>query len=80
MTCFLRNICGLAFLLLVMPVFVDANTITYNLNGGVNAPDNPTNYGNGLYTKVELKPATREGYAFLGWYFESSSLYNVSQN
>ena len=36
MASLLRKICGLTAVLLVMPVFVDAFTITYNLNGGVN--------------------------------------------
>ena len=77
---FLRKICGLTAVLLVMPVFVDAFTITYNLNGGVNHPDNPTSYGNENTKKIELKPATREGYAFLGWYIESASACTVRPN
>lgn len=80
MLCRFRRIWVLFICLVLVTSFADARTITYILNGGTNHPDNPTNYGNGLYTKVELKPATREGYAFWGWYFESSSLYNVSQN
>ena len=70
MASFLRNLCGLAFLLLVMPVFVDAYTITYNLNGGVNHPDNPTSYVSDT-SKLELKAPSRDGAAFLGWYIDS---------
>ena len=70
MSGFLRKICGLAAALLVMPVFVDAYTITYNLNGGVNHPDNPTSYVSDT-SKLELKEPSREGFAFLGWYIDS---------
>ena len=66
----LRKICGLAAVLLVMPVFVDAYTITYNLNGGVNNPDNPTSYVSDT-SKLELKAPSRDGVAFLGWYIDS---------
>ena len=70
MSGFLRKICGLAAALLVMPVFVDAYTITYNLNGGVNNPDNPTSYVSDT-SKLELKAPSRDGVAFLGWYIDS---------
>lgn len=70
MSGFLRKICGLAVALLVMPVFVDAYTITYNLNGGVNDPDNPTSYVSDT-SKLELKAPSRDGAAFLGWYIDS---------
>ena len=53
---------------------------SYILNGGTNHPDNPTSYGNEITKKIELKPATREGYAFLGWYIESASACTVSPN
>ena len=66
----LRKICGLAAVLLVMPVFVEAYTITYNLNGGVNNPDNPTSYVSDT-SKLELKAPSRDGAAFLGWYINS---------
>lgn len=40
-------------------------TITYNLNGGINASSNPSTY-NVLYG-VSLAEPTRPGYRFLGW-------------
>ena len=40
--------------------------INYVLNGGENDPENPATYKKG--DKVDFKPATREGYDFLGWY------------
>ena len=70
MTQFLRNVYGLVYLLFAVPVFVDAYTITYNLNGGVNNPDNPTSYVSDT-SKLELKAPSREGVAFLGWYIDS---------
>lgn len=40
--------------------------ITYELNGGVNHPDNPTSYK--AEETVSLKDATYAGYDFEGWY------------
>ncbi len=40
--------------------------IEYELNGGVNDPANPTSYT--VEETIELKPATKTGYTFLGWY------------
>ena len=45
--------------------------ITYELNGGTNADDNPTNYTIETET-ITLKPATKAGYVFDGWYKEDS--------
>ncbi len=44
----------------------DEYSVTYYLNGGVNAPENPTKYcvSDG---KITLTNPTREGYTFLGW-------------
>ena len=70
MMCMSRKICKLLVFLLLAISLADANTITYILNGGVNDPDNPTAYGNDASKKIELKPATRDGYVFLGWYVE----------
>jgi uncharacterized repeat protein (TIGR02543 family) len=41
-------------------------TITYVLNGGNNAPENPETYIGS--NAVTLEPATRDGYGFAGWY------------
>ena len=80
----LRGFCKIwvAFIVLLLETTVaDAYTIKYNLNGGVNHPDNPTSYGNDATTRVRLEPAVREGYSFLGWYIEScSSCERVYQN
>ncbi|AMC93493.1 hypothetical protein AOC36_05715 [Erysipelothrix larvae] len=42
-------------------------TITYQLNGGTNHPENPSYYTQEDGT-IQLKDPTREGYEFLGWY------------
>ena len=42
--------------------------ITYNLNGGVNNVKNPEFY-NGK-NAIKLAKPTREGYSFVGWYFD----------
>jgi uncharacterized repeat protein (TIGR02543 family) len=42
-------------------------TISYNLNGGTNSADNPDSYS-AESTAITLYAATREGYAFGGWY------------
>lgn len=49
----------------------DPNTysITYDLDGGVNDPENPTSYTFGQ--GAALKPATKEGMYFKGWYAEA---------
>ena len=46
------------------PVFT--YNITYELNGGTNAPGNPTTYSN--TTGATLADATKTGYTFGGWY------------
>ena len=45
--------------------------IEYVLNGGVNSEENPAGY-NTLFTPLELKEATREGYTFAGWYADEA--------
>jgi|GEM_PF-5940721 len=42
-------------------------TITYELNGGINDSDNPLKYSLETDT-ITLKPATKNGYDFAGWY------------
>ena len=46
-------------------------SITYNLNGGINSPNNPSNY-NVLYG-VTFDNPTREGYVFTGWTDENGN-------
>ena len=45
-------------------------TITYDLNNGVNSPDNPETYSYG--DSFDFAIPTRENYTFEGWYLESS--------
>ena len=45
-------------------------TITYELDGGTNAPENPAGYNVETGT-ITLKAPTKDGFAFTGW-FESS--------
>ena len=49
---------------------VKVYNITYNLNGGVNSPDNPTDFNitTGIIT---LGIPTRDDYIFLGWFTSS---------
>ena len=61
----------------VLPVVAEAYTITYNLMGGVNHPDNPTSYESVGTERLPWLPPTREGYSFLGWYLESSDTYDM---
>lgn len=42
------------------------HTISYELNGGTNHPDNPSTHQVGA-DYITLKDPTREGYIFLGW-------------
>ena len=43
--------------------------ITYELDGGVNDEANPASYT--INDVVELKPATKEGFKFLGWFTDA---------
>ena len=45
-------------------------TITYHLNEGKNAAENPTSYNIETET-ITLQPATREDYTFMGWYADA---------
>ncbi len=67
---FFRKIYCLVALVLAAFVTAEAYTITYNLNGGVNHPDNPTSY-EGYLGDVTFYEPTREGHVFKGWYYES---------
>ena len=72
-----RKICGFFILPFVLPAVAEAYTITYNLMGGVNHPDNPTSYESVGTERLPWLPPTREGYSFLGWYLEASDTYNM---
>ena len=52
--------------------------ITYNLNGGKNASDNPATYHVDSGT-ITLKAPTKNGYKFLGWYSDSAFNNKVTQ-
>lgn len=45
-------------------------TITYNLDGGTNSPNNPAKFT--IEDEVVFEPATKEGYTFDGWYTNNS--------
>ena len=64
---FRSKILYLAIVILASLNFVFGYTISYELNGGINHPENPTEYeiGDDL---LNIFPPTREGYQFLGWY------------
>ncbi len=48
---------------------IESYTITYELDGGTNAPENPASYNVETGT-ITLKAPTKDGFAFTGW-FES---------
>ena len=45
---------------------INSYSIVYVLNGGVNAPGNPTSYT--VEDELQLADPTRAGYTFVGWY------------
>ena len=52
-------------------------TVTYNLDGGENAPSNPTSYT--ITTEdITLQDPIKEGYVFEGWYAESNFITKIS--
>ncbi|MFA5720393.1 MAG: InlB B-repeat-containing protein [Acholeplasmataceae bacterium] len=54
----------------IMAKFIPINyTITYELNGGINHPDNPSAYSVEGINKPLLNP-TKIGYKFLGWFLD----------
>ncbi len=67
-----------SFLALVSCTTKAKYTITYELNGGINNPDNPTEYTEG--TEITLKPATKEGYTFIGWYLDDKAVSKISED
>ena len=46
--------------------YVNNYSITYVLNGGTNNMSNPNKYT--MLDTINLQPATKSGYAFIGWY------------
>lgn len=69
----------LGYLMLLAAVSANAYTINYNLNGGVNHPENPESYDEAA-GRFDLKEPTREGYSFLGWYIEFAEGVDVPPN
>lgn len=51
-------------------------TITYDLDGGVNSSSNPTEFLKG--NEVNLQPATKEGYTFIGWELNGETITTIS--
>ncbi|MCR4926477.1 MAG: InlB B-repeat-containing protein [Lachnospiraceae bacterium] len=56
--------------------------ITYQLNNGTNAADNPAKFQAvpGTSYQAVLKPATRDGYIFDGWYYDAKFKNALSSN
>ena len=67
------------YLMLLAAVSANAYTINYNLNGGVNHPENPESYDEAA-GRFDLKEPSREGYSFLGWYIEFAEGVDVPPN
>ncbi len=57
---------------------LETYTITYELNGGINADGNPESYNVETET-ITLEAATKVGYVFDGWYKESSFATKVTE-
>ena len=53
--------------------YEDTYSITYDLDGGINHPDNPDSYQYG--DKIELLAPTKYGYIFLGWFDSEGKQY-----
>lgn len=58
------------------PILVEKYNISYELNGGVNSSENPYQYTYGK--SVSLKPATKQGFSFMGWYTDSNYTNQIS--
>ena len=54
-------------------------SIKYVLDGGVNAETNPVGY-NTLNCPIELAPATKEGYDFVGWKLDGQIVNEIPAN
>ena len=52
-------------------------TISYELNGGENSPENPSEYIEGA-EDIVLKNPARKGYTFQGWYTDSGCKTKIS--
>ena len=46
--------------------------ITYDLDGGINSPENPNSYT--VESEVVLAEPSKEGYAFVGWYLNEEKI------
>ena len=57
---------------------LETYSITYELNGGTNADENPVGY-NVENETITLKPAVKSGYIFDGWYKENSFTTKVTE-
>ena len=53
-------------------------TITYELDGGENHAENPSEY-NVLQLPIQLQEPTKEGYTFLGWYAGETKVEEIAE-
>lgn len=54
------------------------HSIEYVLDGGINNPNNPTEFKEG--TEVVFLDPTREGYEFIGWFINDEIIKSISKN
>ena len=61
---------------------IESYTITYELDGGTNAPENPAGYNVETET-ITLKAPTKDGFAFTGWFaspdFSTTEIKEITQ-
>lgn len=59
--------------------WVKVLTVTYVLDGGINAPSNPVTMDAENATAIGLAEPTKDGYIFLGWYTDSAKKNKVTE-
>ena len=64
--------------LLEISVLRDSGTISYNLVGGTNSSENPTEF-NSANLPIQLKPASKDGYEFVGWESDGQVITSITE-